>query len=77
VPVANFYSGDASTRGGLRVAVRDLNGDGRADIITGAGVGDGSRVRVFAGKDIGTVAAPTPIGEGDAFPGLIFGVYVG
>jgi hypothetical protein len=77
VPIANFYSGDASTRGGLRVAVRDLDGDGRADIITGAGVGDGSRVRLFAGKTIGTVAAPTPIGEGDAFPGLIFGVYVG
>lgn len=38
-------------RGGLHVAVGDLDDDGHADIVTGSGAAGGSRVRVFNGKD--------------------------
>lgn len=73
--ILDFYAGPETDRGGVRVAVRDLNLDGFADIITGSGVGDGSRVRIYSGRVVG--ANPTFLVEYEAFPGLVGGVYVG
>jgi hypothetical protein len=74
---ANFFAGSGDGRGGVRVAARDVTGDGRADLITGAGLGEGSRVRVFSGPDVLASDEATPFFEVDAFPGLVDGVYVG
>jgi lysophospholipase L1-like esterase len=43
----SFFAYDEKFRGGLTVAVGDMNGDGRPDIITGAGSGGGPAVEVF------------------------------
>ena len=43
----SFFAYDASFRGGVRVAIGDINGDGSMDIITGAGPGGGPQVNVF------------------------------
>ncbi len=43
----SFFAYDARFRGGVRVAAGDLDGDGREEIITGAGPGSGPLVRVF------------------------------
>lgn len=44
-----FYAYDEAFHGGVNVAVGDVNGDGRDEIITGSGIDSGSHVRVFSG----------------------------
>src|SRR5207237_1461024 len=41
------YSNNPPFKGGVHVAVADLNNDGKAEIITGAGPGGGPHVKVF------------------------------
>jgi hypothetical protein len=57
--------------GGVHVAAGDIDGDGRADIVTGAGAGGGPHVRAFRGVD-GTVLADFLAFD----PGFAAGVHV-
>jgi hypothetical protein len=50
--ILGFDAYDTNFRGGVNVAVADMDGDGRADIITGAGEGGGSHVKIFSGKGL-------------------------
>src|SRR5205085_72427 len=47
--VREFLAYDVSFKGGVNVAGADLNADGKAEIITGAGAGGGPHVKVFDG----------------------------
>jgi hypothetical protein len=55
-PAGSFFAYGAGFTGGVFVAAADLNDDGRADIITGAGAGGGPHVLAFSGAD-GSVLA--------------------
>jgi hypothetical protein len=74
---ADFFAGDPSTRGGVRVATRNLDGDDRADVLVGAGDGAGSFVAAYYGKDIRAGITPPTALSFDAFPGFSGGVFVG
>lgn len=50
---ADFLAfGDANFRGGSRLAMGDVNKDGAADVIVGAGVGGAPRVAVYDGASV-------------------------
>jgi hypothetical protein len=75
--LANFFAGDTNNRGGIRLVVRNLDGDDRADIVTGSGVGAGTRVTGYLGKNIPVNGTPSNEFAFDAFPGFSGGVFVG
>jgi hypothetical protein len=57
----SFYAYDPRFRGGVRVAVADVTGDGIPDIITAPGPGGGPDVRVFDGAHLLTANFHTDI----------------
>ncbi|OWK39897.1 Flagellar hook-length control protein FliK [Fimbriiglobus ruber] len=77
-PVADFFAGDPSNRGGVRVAVKDLDGTADAGLVVGSGTGAGATVTGYTGKAIlADPGSPTSLFSLDAFPGFTGGVFVG
>jgi len=80
-PLADFLAFDPSFTGGVRVAVGDIDGDGTAEIIVGAGPGGGPHVKVFKlGVAFDPATGQVPVTEVASFyafdPGFTGGVYV-
>jgi hypothetical protein len=70
--VAEIMAYEPNFRGGVRVAVGDVNGDGANDIITVPGPGRPVTVRVFDGRNM-----PKVLSQFDAYtPDVIVGGYV-
>jgi hypothetical protein len=65
--LANFFAYDPSFRSGANVAVGDLDGDGVAEIVTGAAPGGGSHVRSFDIRDGQAEQLAGPLGSFFAF----------
>jgi len=48
--ISSFFAFNENFRGGVRVTTGDINGDGKDEIIVGAGPGEGAHVRAFSYK---------------------------
>lgn len=84
----SFLAYDAAFRGGVHVAVADVNDDGVSDVVTAPGPGGGPHVKIFDGATGGLIrqwmaydpafrggvfVASTPIDPGDFVPDVITG----
>lgn len=56
--LANHFLGNSELRSGLRIAVKNLDGDSHADLVTGNGPGSEENVRIHFGSEL--LAAPGP-----------------
>jgi streptogramin lyase len=55
--LASFFANTPAFAGGVNVAAADVNGDGHADVVTGAGPGSGPHVEVINGTKLNQVQA--------------------
>lgn len=55
--IASFFAYDAAGRLGVHVAAADLDGNGIAEIVTGAGAGGGPHVKAFRWADLAEIAS--------------------
>jgi RHS repeat-associated protein len=71
--IHSFFAYDIGFKGGVYVAAGDLDGDGKADIVTGPGAGMAPEVRTFDGatlRFLGNVTAFDPTFTGGVRVGL-------
>ena len=74
--LADFMAGAADDRNGVRVAVRNYDGDAKADLVIGSG--GLSTVKTFAARSIASAGTwPAAAQTFEAFPGIAGGVFVG
>jgi hypothetical protein len=77
-PLANFFAFNANERGGVRVSVKDLDGDARLDLAVGSGEGATAAVRTYLGRTLSGSSTPSVQQEFDPFGStLANGVFVG
>jgi hypothetical protein len=78
VPDGNFFAGNVNSRGCIRVAVKNLDGDNKADIVSGAGESAGTAVTTYLGTNLTPNGGTPPVDLNFiAFPGFKGGLYVG
>ncbi|VTS06669.1 beta strand repeat-containing protein [Tuwongella immobilis] len=76
--LANFFAGNSTSRGGVRISAQDVDGDSQDDLVVGSGEGDAPVVRVYLGRNIPADGAPafsenfTPFSDTERT-----GIYVG
>ena len=75
--VADFFAFEPTLTNGAFVAAGDLNGDGSADLIFGAGPGGGPRVRAFDTKQLLVGGGFSSLDDRNAQPAQLADFFVG
>ena len=77
--ISDFFAGNSSLRGGVHLAIGNVDGDGRADLITSSGDNETSAVRLYRATTIlANAASPSPDQTFDPFGAILAnGVFVG
>jgi hypothetical protein len=65
----SFFAYDQNYRGGVRIAMGDINGDGFSDLVTATGVGGGPHIKVFDLRS----GTPIPVASFFAFESTFTG----
>jgi len=73
--VANFFAGDESNRDGVRIVVKNLDGDNKSDLVTAADAGVGG-VNLYAGSSLTPQGNPTEL-ENDFDMDLTNSIFLG
>ncbi|HXD89405.1 MAG TPA: FG-GAP-like repeat-containing protein [Urbifossiella sp.] len=74
-PLADFFALDPNDRQGIRVAARDINGDGKAELIIGSGSKTNAEVRIIPLTQMNFPS--NPLQDPFSNPATIDGIYVG
>jgi hypothetical protein len=72
--LATFFAFDTADRRGVRVAAKEFDGDGRADVLAGSGARPAAAT--FAAAAVLASPDPTPLSEFDVISGFNGGVFV-
>lgn len=79
-PLGSFFTDEGlqGARSGVRIAIKDGDNDGIADVVTGSAENQPARVRIFSGASI-TAGTPTVIQDLEPFNGFPMesGIFVG
>jgi hypothetical protein len=76
--LSTFFAGDMTSRTGVRVAAKDADGDGMAEVVAADGGGLSGAARVYFGRDLLSGNPTPPVGMFlSSFDGFGDGVYVG
>jgi len=73
--LVNMVTADGVTPGGSRIAAVDADGDGKTDLVTTSGIGNGGRVSMYAAPADDSATKSHQFYE--PLPGLASGMYVG
>jgi hypothetical protein len=73
--LSDFFVGETTSRGGLRLTVEDVNDDGVDELFVGPGAGVSGRIRVYAAADL--LSGHSAMRELDPFDGFLGGVFLG
>ncbi|CAN5173096.1 hypothetical protein BH11PLA2_BH11PLA2_48940 [soil metagenome] len=57
----DFFAGNTANRDGIRVSVKNVDGDARPDLVTSEGLSKSSRIRSFSGASFSAPLTPTEI----------------